>query len=331
MAVVIKAPHNARVFAEGHAKARQMLFYGAVEGCGFYGQMIPDQRSTGDNGAVRFILGIQNAQRVLFQPQAAVMAQSVTMGGKIGNQRRAIGITRGRITQRIDFQHRAFVDAEFLLDMPAAGDHLRIGQGFGSAQDFNADLVELPIAPLLRAFIAKHRPGIENLARQIGLREAVGNQGAANTGSHFRAQSQALPTAIGEAVHFLGNHIGSVTKAAGENARVFKNGGRPFFKAIKASDTPRGFGHRMVAAEFLTDQITGATGGLQLAGHAGSVSCLKLNGKLGRACATRRDQRRKAGGDLSRDRDGILWRRSGCRRALEDLRAARFCHRLGRR
>jgi hypothetical protein len=53
----------------------------------------------------------------------------------------------------------------------------------------------------------------------------------------------------------------------------------------------------MVAAEFLTDQVTGATGGLQLAGHAGSVSCLKLNGKLGRVGATRRDQRRKAGGD----------------------------------
>ena len=150
-----------------------MLFYGAVEGCGFYGQMIPDQRSTGDNGAVRFILGIQNAQRVLFQPQAAVMAQSVTMGAEKRHQRRAIGITRSSIAERIDFQHGAFGDAEFLLDMPAAGDDLRIGQGFGSAQNLNADLVELPIAPLLRAFISKHRPGIENLARQIGLREAV--------------------------------------------------------------------------------------------------------------------------------------------------------------
>ena len=41
----------------------------------------------------------------------------------------------------------------------------------------------------------------------------------------------------------------------------------------------------MVAAEFLTDQVTGATGGLQLAGHAGSVSCLGIGGKLGRAGA----------------------------------------------
>ena len=224
------------------------------------------------------------------------MAQSVTMGSEIGDKRGAIGITRWRIAQRIDFQHRAFGDAEFLLDMPTAGDHLSIRQRFSGAQNLNSDLVKLPIAALLRAFIAKHRPGIENLTREIGLREAVGNQRTANTGGHFRAQRQAFATAIGEAVHFLGNHIGSVTKAPGENARVFKNGGCPFLKAIKASDAPRGFGHRMVAAEFLTDQVTGATGGLQLAGHAGSVSCLKLNGKLGLlVAAIRWDQWCKAG------------------------------------
>jgi hypothetical protein len=114
------------------------------------------------------------------------------------------------------------------------------------------------------------------------LRETVGNQRAANTSGHFRAQRQAFPTAIGEAVHFLGNHIGSVTKAAGKNARVFKNGGGPFFKAVKGGNPARGFGHRMVAAEFLTDQVTRATGGLQLAGHGVSVSCLEIGGKLGR-------------------------------------------------
>ena len=130
------------------------------------------------------------------------------------------------------------------------------------------------------------------------MREAVGNQGAANTGGHFRAECQAFPAAIGEAVHFLGNHIGSVTKATGENARVFENGGRPFFKAVKGGNPARGFGHRMVAAKFLTDQVTRATGGLQLARHAGSVSCLKLNGKLGRAGAASGLIRRPGAGHI---------------------------------
>ena len=127
VAVVIKAPDNARVFTEGHAKAREVLFHGGVKRSGFGRQVITNHRRAGDNGAVCFILGIQDAQRVFLQPHAAVMAQRITMGSEIGDQRGAIGIARGCIAERIDFQHRAFVNAELLLDMPAAGDDFRIG------------------------------------------------------------------------------------------------------------------------------------------------------------------------------------------------------------
>ena len=76
--------------------------------------------------------------------------------------------------------------AERLQDVPAAGDHLGIGQRLGRADHLDVDLVELPVAALLRPLVAEHRAGIEHLLRQR-LGQPVADQGAADAGGGFRA------------------------------------------------------------------------------------------------------------------------------------------------
>ena len=106
---------------------------------------------------------------------------------EVAHQRVAVGSAALLVAERVDFQHGLAGDAERLQDIPAAGDHLGVGQRLGRADQLDVDLVELAVAALLRPLVAEHRAGAEHLLRQR-LGQPVGHQGAADAGGGFRPQ-----------------------------------------------------------------------------------------------------------------------------------------------
>jgi hypothetical protein len=111
---------------------------------------------------------------------------------KIGNEGGAVGVAALGVAEGVHFQHDAIGDAQLALDVVAGGDRLRIGQGFGRAQDLGADLVELAGAAGLGALVAEHRAGIEHLARQ-GLGKALADEGAADAGGALGRSTTSSP------------------------------------------------------------------------------------------------------------------------------------------
>jgi len=182
--------------------------------------------------------------------------------GEVRDQRSTIRVARGHVAQRVDLEHHAACNAERVQDLCAASDDLGIRQRFGGAQDLHADLVELPVATLLRPLVAEHRAGIEHLARQVGLREAVGDQRATNPCGVLRPQSDAVAAAILEGVHLLRHDIGGIAERAGENAGVLEDRRRPFLGAVERGDPAGGVDDVRVAALIVADQVTGAANGL---------------------------------------------------------------------
>ena len=75
---------------------------------------------------------------------------------EICNQLIAVALPRSCIAQRVDLQ-RHVADAQLAPQPRAHQDHLGIDVRPGKAHRFHANLVKLPVSPLLRALVAEHR------------------------------------------------------------------------------------------------------------------------------------------------------------------------------
>ena len=155
--------------------------------------------------------------------------------------------------------------------MPAAGDDFGVRQRLGGADHLDIDLVKLPVAPFLRAFVAEHRPGIEHLLRQR-LRQPVADQRAADAGGGFGAQRERFAASVGEGIHLLCHHIGGFAERAGEYAGIFEDGSAPFLEAVEQGDAAGGVDDVLMAAMVFADQVTGAADGLEFVSRARSAS-----------------------------------------------------------
>ena len=95
-------------------------------------------------------------------------------------------------------------------------DDFGIHRGRFRADGFRADLVELPVAALLRPLAAEHRADVIELLHARALVEPVLDVGADHRGGIFRAQGERGAVAILEGVHLLGDDVGVGAHAAGE-------------------------------------------------------------------------------------------------------------------
>ena len=187
------------------------------------------------------------------------------MRGEVAHQRRAIGRAAFGVAERIDLQHHVGGEPEFAQDVPAARNHLGIGEGFRGSDQFDPDLVELPVAALLRSLVAEHRAGVENLLRQR-LRQPVGDQSAADRGRRFGPQGDAVAATIGEGVHLLGHDIRGLAEGAGEDRRLLEDRRRPFLETVEVRDMPGPVDDVAMAAHVFADEIAGSADRLE-AGH----------------------------------------------------------------
>ena len=102
-------------------------------------------------------------------------------------------------------------DAKITQHAGSTGDDFSICQWLYRAKIFNSNLMELTHSALLRTFVAKHRASIEIFKWQ-GLGQTIRNHCPHNTSRIFRAQCQALTTAVGKIISLLGDNIAAVPK-----------------------------------------------------------------------------------------------------------------------
>ena len=270
MAVIVEAADDARVLAEGHAEAGEPFLHTRVERGRGRGEMRPDHRRLGQDRLIDRLLRIEDAQRIAFEPRAALRRQRLAVPGEVGDECRAIGAPALGIAQRIDLERDVGGDAEGLENGEAAGDRLGVGERMGGPDQLDVDLVELPVAAFLRPLVAEHRAGIEHFLRQR-LGEAIGDERAADSGGCLGTQRDAFTRAVGEGVHLLRHDVGGLAEGAGEDARILEDRRRPLLEAEAFGDAARGLDDVAVAAEVVSDEIAGAADGLHL-GHESSAT-----------------------------------------------------------
>src|SRR3546814_7378950 len=106
---------------------------------------------------------------------------------------------------------------------------------FRSTGDLHADLVELPLPPLLRTLVAEHRPGIEQLQREV-LAETAGNEGTGDTRGPLRPQRDRVAAAILERVHLLGDDVGRIAERSREDLGELENRRRDLAEAVRSEE-----------------------------------------------------------------------------------------------
>jgi len=134
------------------------------------------------------------------------------------------------------------------------------------AVGFNADLVKLAVAALLRFFVAKHRPGVP---QPLGLvmQQAMLDAGADATCSALRAQGQTLIVAVGEGVHLFLNDVGHFANRAGKQLGLFNYRQTDFAVIIGGERLAhRGF-EALPQRRFAGQDVIHATDGLKRLGH----------------------------------------------------------------
>jgi hypothetical protein len=167
------------------------------------------------------ILGVQNAQRIGVQPALRIVVELPREPLEIGDQARAMQTTLFGIADRIDREPRAVGDAQRAPQPRQHHDMLRVDFRAGEAQRLDVELMELPVPPLLRALVAKHRAdGPHALRPLVGERMLDG--GTHDTGGGFRTQRQALAVELVlERVHLVLDDVRRVADAANEHGRRF--------------------------------------------------------------------------------------------------------------
>ena len=101
-------------------------------------------------------------------------------------------------------------------------DQLGVDERRVGADRLGADLVELAVAPRLRALVAEERARVPELHRLRELVHAVLEVGAADRRRPLRAQGEAAPALVLEAEHLLLDDVGGLADAAGEELGVLE-------------------------------------------------------------------------------------------------------------
>src|SRR5690606_40902797 len=137
------------------------------------------------------------------QAALAVLVELVEAGLEVVDQ--GIAIARAGLAgaQAVELQGHRVGHTEALPEARSQSDQLGIDVRTGEIEDFYADLVELPVAALLRLLVAEHRAGVPELLHLAATAQTVLEHRAYAAGGAFRTQGQGLVVAVGEGVHAL--------------------------------------------------------------------------------------------------------------------------------
>ena len=205
-------------------------------------EAIDNARQVFDDGLVRFHFAIQHAQRVGLGAALAIAAHPRRHRFQLLPQaldvlRTAVAVAHG-IDQKLETGQ-----ASPLEDFHHHLDHLGIHVSGFRADGLGADLVELPVAALLRALAPEHGPQVVELLHAGTLVEPVLDVGADHRCRALGPQREGAAVAVLEGVHFLGDNVGFLAHAAREQLRLLEDGRADFVVVVGAKHRARGGFH----------------------------------------------------------------------------------------
>ncbi len=283
MSVVIEAAHQARVSLPGYICRVQTGGHCSEEILSFSRKIIVDGQRGVRDWTVFGVFAIEDAQRIAPQSVDAVFRQVGPMVVEIINQCRTPSVAARRIAQRIELQRHTVIDAEFFEQLIRHHQQFDIGRRFRRTDNLCIDLVELPIAALLRAFISKQWPVHRQLHRRI-LLPAIGQIRPSNACGKFGSKRNRIATTVVERVHFFRHDIGRLAKAPREYGSRLDHRHLQALEAIKPPHAFKGRDDMRKAFFGFAEHILGAANGLRggvfchcrcPSGNFGEVECLK--------------------------------------------------------
>ena len=186
---------------------------------------------------------------------------------EIGNQRSAVFRPLGRLTEAVQLQFDAF-QAQVIPQTGAHQDQFRVDIRSAHAEGFHPDLMELPVAPLLRPLVAEHLAHVIQPLRLPG-RQVVLDHRPHATGRAFRAQSQGFAIqAIDEGVHFLLDNIGHFPDRPLEQWRRLDDGHADGPVAVALQPAADGVFEQLPECRFFRQDVVHPAHGLQTLTHA---------------------------------------------------------------
>ena len=213
------------VFHIGNAQAVEQGFKTGVVGAGGFAEIIGQARGAVADFLQIGVFAVQDAQRIGVHTAAAVFVQRGFVLFQVAYQGSAVGGAFFAVAQAVDFQSQILADAELAPQIGAHGDDFGIDIGAFKAQRFHAHLVELAVAPFLRAFAAEHGPHIPQLLAAV-VQQIVLHHGAQAGGGAFGAQAEAEGVVgVGKGIHFFAHHIGVFADGAHEKAGLLHDRG----------------------------------------------------------------------------------------------------------
>ena len=197
--------------------------------------------------------------------------QPLVVGFEGGDVLRAAGAVADAVGEQGDVG-----DAEVVQQRPGQFNDFGVNGGVGVADGFHAELVVLPEAPGLGAFVAEDGAEVVHPHGLGAVVHPVLQVGAADGGGAFGAQGEQVAAPVLKDIHFLFYDVGAFADAANKEAGVLKNGAVDAPVAEAAGDAD-GSGFDVAPVFLLWRQAVGsASGGLE-GGHSG----WRLRGRLG--------------------------------------------------
>ena len=225
-------------------------------------------------------LAVENTHRVALEPVEAGAAQLVFILLKICLERLVILGAAGRAADRV-YLERQVLDSEESEYFGGEGDYLGIGGGSRSAEDLNAELVELPVSAGLRLLVAIARGYIAGLLRQGLVEKPVLQECARSARSALGSERYRTSALVEESIHLLLHDIGGVADAAGKQLRMLEHGSANLLEAETRGYIEQGIFKKAVFIARRGQHILSALDSFRKKSHVFVPSIKTLNPAVG--------------------------------------------------
>src|SRR5579863_4017493 len=229
------------------------------------------------------------------------------MRPKVRDQRIAIRRPALVVADRVDVEHR-IADPIPAHKLPRERDHLQVCFGTRKPETLDAELVRLPVAPFLRALVAKDRSDVIQPQRPE-RKKAAFQGGPDHRRRPFRAKRQTTAGAVVEGVHLFFHDVGLRADTSDEELGRLEDrrANLAVAKTLREKMYPRF--ERVPPPRLGRNEVLGAARGAKVLWHARPTGS---PGRLTSHCARARDGRRCV--SRSTQRRYWPWQRSSHRR-----------------
>ncbi len=257
--VVVQAADQLRVVDERDPGEREQLADLLVVRLAVLAEEVPQHGGVGELGLHGLALVVQHAQRVDLGAAAGVLVQ--VQAGQELDQRGAVDRAALLVAEAVE-QQRVVRQPERAERVVGEDDQLGVQRRVLGADGLRADLRELAVPALLRPLVAVVVAGVPELHREVALLVQVRLEGGAqHGGGALGAQRELVAAAGGEVVHLLGDDVGGLADAAGEELHVLEDRGLD----VAVAGPARGGGNRLADRQegrrTGRQQVVGALGG----------------------------------------------------------------------